>query len=977
MKLLSALLALSLVSSTSLPAAAQVVRVAPVAGPIGAVAAPSSSLMLPAGGVLSSPSLSGSATLAAPALSLSAPVAPSALAAPAAAAPMAAAASPAAAVAAAASPVAPASAVSASALSAAAAPAAAPAASASAVAASAAAAPAASASGSRRAGSSVGAQLRAGDLAAAAYGSQAFDGTKALSPSFEPATFSLPEPEPALKPAPAEGDNAPQRPTLSFQPAQKSGLFAVESAASIYGTMKLVKNSPASREYWQDFSKGAEIDVVVRGEDVFNRPAKITYAETKPIGELTREDFEGTVPAHMMQVGIGELRRTLIASLEENRRRWSPDQPEVGLNSFVRVIKFESYLELYRKTHGPDAVPAVEEPAPRAPLKIKAEGRLKALSYVLPRAVIVDLDMLDGPISKELLSDIAKLQRTGVYFVAVSRKPYDAANAIKDKLVRQLSAYQLSVLMPIRFMMVTDDGAVVSELPRGGSPEALDVLRFTPAEIDVLRDAAKKAAERAGLSPRSVEEVRQPPLTSPSERFASKDRPFQPGPDPRVRFEVRLPKGAKPDAVARWKEAFAEVLKAYGVSPVIRSGVGEDGRFALTAQRTDLAGSMGRLKAALGEKFGLYLNDGDALVLSTDRALMAVNPNSLDVARITGLSGAELIENSLGLLLGEHRDNRDGDLSGSASRIASFTRDRHRYLSESLIAVDLEEQNINFFSGHVVHAAQDWLIYELQNGRVPTKEEFSQQLRDRWNAGMREFKAVGLPPAHMSEGWLNASLTRAESMYDIVVATKKRNEVLVGSEIPNFFVLKDYARRTMKLKRRYILHTIFDFIALRPDPKNPGHATLVIYDFKTGPAKTRPKLNKDVQVLTYALFAHEKWVGQEFPAPYFSGDKGYMIDDVSVEFIYNKKLQPTDITRWSLDGVRRKIISTLNRINAAEQKLYGFTPGGKPAEAEGKKPARKGAKKSAKAAKAKAKPVKKTAAKPAAPQKKAADDDED
>jgi hypothetical protein len=139
---------------------------------------------------------------------------------------------------------------------------------------------------------------------------------------------------------------------------------------------------------------------------------------------------------------------------------------------------------------------------------------------------------------------------------------------------------------------------------------------------------------------------------------------------------------------------------------------------------------------------------------------------------------------------------------------------------------------------------------------------------------------------------------------------------------------------------------------------------LVIYDFKTGPAKTRPKLNKDVQVLTYALFAHEKWVGKKFPAPYFSGDKGYVIDDVSVEFIYNKKLQSTDVTRWSLDGVRRKIIGTLNRIDAAEKKLYGYTPGGKPAIK--RKPSAKAAakKKAAKpAAKARAQTPARTAAK--------------
>jgi len=790
-----------------------------------------------------------------------------------------------------------------------------------------------------------------GDVSAAA-----FDGA-ILSPAFEPPTVAPRAPSAEMGEEPV-AENVPQRPQLSFQPAAKSSLLAIEPGRGLNGAMKLVKDNPYSRDWWSAYRKGAEIDVVIRGENVYNRPTKITAAVTKSIGKLTREDFEGTVPAHLLQVGIAALRKNLISTLEENRKRWSPEQPPVSLDSKVRVIKFQSYLELFRQAHGPDAVAKPEAPVERAPLKVKPEGVLKRLALFLPRAVFLDLDLFDGPISKEILSDIAKLQRTGVYFVAFSRKPYDAPGSMKEKLVRQLSAYQMSVLMPIRFMMVTDDGAVISELPRGGSPAPVDVLRFSPSEIDVLRDAAMKASEQVGLPPRSLEEIRQAPLEEDAgERFGRKDDKRPLGADPRVRFEVRLPKSLSAADFARWRASFDAVLKAQGLTVKTSVALMPDGRRAFTVARTDLAGSMERLRSALGEKFGLYMNPGDALVLSADPAVMAANPKTLDFAKATGLKGTELVDNALGLMLGEHRDNVEGDLAGSASRMISFSYNKGRYLSEALIQTDREEQNINFFSGHVVHSAEDWLIWNLQNGRVPTKAEFSAHLRRRWDDGMREFKAVGLPPAHLSESWLRASLMRAESMYDIVVRTYRRKEILIGSEIPNFFMLKDFARRTGELKRRYILHTIFDFIALRPDPKRPGHATLVIYDFKTGPAKTRPKLNKDIQVLTYALFAHEKWVGEKFPAPYLAGGKSYVIDDVSVEFIYSLKLQPADINRWGLDAVRRKIIGTLNRINAAEQKLYGYTPGGKPAPAKGKAKAKK---------KAAAKPKKKAAPKPKA-----------
>ena len=732
--------------------------------------------------------------------------------------------------------------------------------------------------------------------------------------------------------------------------------MSIDAGQGLYGTMKMVKDSAGSKMYWNAYKKGAEIDVVIRGENIFNRSTKITFAVTKRIGDLTREDFEGTIPKHMLKAGVVTLRKYLISNMEDNRKRWSPEQAPVSADTKVRVVKFESYLELFRQTNGPNAIPQPEAIAPRTPLKVKPEGALKPLSLFLPRAVYLDMDSFDGPIPKEILSDMAKLQRTGVYFVGMTRKPYAAAASMKDKLVKQLSAYQMSILMPIRFMMITDDGSVISELPRGGAPEAVDVLAFSLAEQEVLRDAAKKASEQAGVSPRGVEEIRQAPLVERENRFDDKtvERPL--GPDPRVRFEVRLPKSMSEKAVALWLRSFDQVLAAQGMKVVTHVSPLPDGKRSFIVSRTTLEGSMARLEAALGEKFGLYLNPGDALVLSADPKIMAANSKSIDMAALTGLKGTELIENALGLMLGEHRENLPGDLSGSASRMASFSYNKQRYLSEALIKMDGEEQNINFFSGHVVHAAQDWLIFELQNGRKPTKEAFAEHLSRHWNEGLREFKAVGMPPAHMADSWLKASLTRAESMYDIVTKIYDRGETLIGTEIPNFFVLKDFQRKSGELKRRYILHTIFDFIALRPDPKRPGHATLVIYDFKTGPAKTRPKLNKDVQVLTYALFANEKWVGQQFPSPYLAGEKNYTIDDVSVEFIYSNKLQPTDINRWSLDGVRRKIIGTLNRIHAAEQKLFDLAPVKKPTAAQKAKAAK------AKAAKAKAKAKGKKAA---------------
>ncbi len=747
-----------------------------------------------------------------------------------------------------------------------------------------------------------------------------------VGPAFEPPTSAaLPPEAPPVEEGEGEEDD---RLKISFPAAAKTGLLSYEPTLAINAAIRRVRDFEGSRNYWAQYKKGAEIDIVSKNENVFGRSTTITRAATKSIRQLTRDDFRGTVPEHQLKAGVRALRASLVANLEEKRRSWNASDPMVTLDTKVRVVAFKSFLDLFRESHGPNSVPTAEAPKPRTPLVIDTENPvLNPLTRFLPRAVYLDLDMLEGPISQDLLSDMAKLQRTGVYFVAFSRKPYAAAGAIKERLIRQMSSYQLSVLMPIRFVMVTDDGAVISEIPKGGNVTPINVAAFTDAETEVLRDAARKAAEDAGISPRAVREQAQPRLDDYADEIPGlKRRPRAATKQAQIRFSVTFPKSAAAAQLAAWRASFDKRIGAQGITPKAAVTTGADGINRFDAQKTDLASSFDRLGQVLGDKFGLYMSPADALILSRDPAMFAGNPGAIDLGKITGLKGAALVENALGLLLGEHRENRAGDLAGSASRMASFTRDRHRYLSESLIEQDKEEQNINFFSGHVVHAANDWLINEMQRGRKPTKDEYEHHLREHWNAGLLEVKPIGLPQGHSMEGWLSASAERGRGMYDFVMAAFARGEIVVGTEIPNFFVVKDYERRSGDVKRRYVLHTIFDFVALRPDPNRPGEAKVVIYDFKTGPAKTRGKLNKDLQVLTYAFFAHQKWVGRDFPVPYIVGAQKYRITGVSVEFIYNAVKQVTTILARDLDKIRAKIISTLNGIHTAEQKMLGLAP---------------------------------------------------
>lgn len=733
-----------------------------------------------------------------------------------------------------------------------------------------------------------------------------------------------------------EGGNASgRRPQLSFGAPYVTALTAVDPAKAIYGQMRTVYGNDGSRNYWNQFKTGEPIDVVSKGESVFGRPTTVTFAATKAIGKLTREDFAGTVPAYQLKAPIKQLRQALINQLEDSRAVWHANQTPISLATTVRIVKFKSYIELYREAHGPDSTPAIEAPTPRTPLSVKAEGALEPLSMMLPRAVFLDLDLFDGPVPATLISDMAKLQRTGVYFVAFSRKPYADAGSLKDKLIRQLNAYHLSTLLPIRFMAVTDDGAVISMFPKGGNVAPIDVDSFSNAEMDVLRDAAQKSAEAAGVSPRLIKEVKQPAIDESVDEFPGlAGRARAERKDPQVRFQLSLDKKVTPEEAYAWKAELERRVEGQGIEPKMTLEQDASGAWLFSARKTSLGRSLPRLVEALGKEYGLYLNPNDVLVLSRDPQLTSYNKN-LDFGALTGLKGQDLVENALGLMLGDHRDNVEGDLSGSASRIASFSRDRARYLSEILIEQNKDEMQINFFSGHVVHAVNDWLVHQLQIGRRPTKAQYAEALLERWDAGLRERKSIPLPKGETMKGWIRESTQRGLSMYEKIVAAADRKEILIGTEIPNFFMLRDYERKTGNVKRRYILHTIFDFIALRPDPNNPGHATLVIYDFKTGPAQSRQKLDHDVQVLTYALFANRRWVGKKFPAPYFSGKTAYTIDQARVEFIYNGIKQPTSQSSWDLDTIRRTIINKLNQIHAAEAKLLGEAPATK------KKPATK------------------------------------
>lgn len=750
------------------------------------------------------------------------------------------------------------------------------------------------------------------------------------------------------------GENAKGQ-TLSFPIWEKEKLLNPDPNFALYKAVKRIAEGRPKRRnpktgrlenaskawYESKMVKGAEIDVVSQGESVFGKPVKIKDAQTKRLGELTRDDLKGVVSAYQLKAGVRAVREHIRAGLEKMRQIYSPGDAPVTMDSLVRLIEFPSYLEQYREVHGWKAVPEKPERVERKPLKLKAEGDLAPLGAFLPRVVYVDVDALEGPLTRDVLTDIAKLMRVNTHFVYFSRKPYAAPGGVMEKIVAPMSYYH-QVMLESRALAVTDDGNVIYSFDRDGTVKPIDTLEFSDPEMEILRHAAARSSEELGLPLGSGKEVLQPQLVPPKKGFPGAQK-FERAPQkpPQVRFQVRF---AKELDAELWATRFRALLSSYHVQALVSISRDEKGKILVTAQRGDLVGSDERVRAALGEESNLFLNHPD--VVLGGGADLAAN-GGFDLEKMTGLKGNELLENAIGLILRDHRVDLPGDLRGSASQLSSFMHHKDRFRQEMLVRPD-EKGSIFTFAGHVIHGNNDWLVWNLQNGRKPTLEEYKARFDEQWEKGIRQFDPVTLPSTDKMDRAKAEFLIKASSMYKLINKIAARGEILVGTEIPNFFFMRDYARRTNEARNRYLLRTVFDFVALRPDPKRPGHATLVIYDFKTGRTETREtdkkrkyKKSQHLQMILYAYFATKTWVGRPFPAPYLTGADKYVIDDVKAELIFNSVMLPIDIRPGDLEGLPDLVIRTMNRKNKEEQKLLGTAKPAKKKAAPKKKPAAK------------------------------------
>ena len=299
------------------------------------------------------------------------------------------------------------------------------------------------------------------------------------------------------------------------------------------------------------------------------------------------------------------------------------------------------------------------------------------------------------------------------------------------------------------------------------------------------------------------------------------------------------------------------------------------------------------------------------------------------------------------MMLGEFNTDSDLDIVISPSAINNFLHYREEFNAKELHPGG-GKNTIVTFGGTVVHGANEWLIAQLQHRRRPSQKAYAEELSRSWDESMAQPGNKGFPSESRKAIFKRSYINTGLGMYDLILRSYDSGEIPVATEVPGFIILKEYAKKTGKLKTRVILRIVRDFIALRDDPEHPGKKIVVTYDFKTGDIKTRQEMMRDLQAGAYYLSPELKWNGKPFPLPYFSG-KPVEISGVAVKFWHGEGVRPLVLDNWDLDKIKKNLISKSKQVNKAKKELQGLLP----KKAHHKKSARKGAKASKKGKKKK------------------------
>lgn len=695
------------------------------------------------------------------------------------------------------------------------------------------------------------------------------------------------------------------------------GLFYAGTSARglldshIWGDVKLVKPTEGSKWWWNKFKKGETIRVKAGSEWLFY--TQLTDARTTPIGKLTKKDLEGIFSsADLSRHGIGELRAAVVEKLTKAHK----DQFQVNLRTNVRLVHFKTPKQLGAESEKGKPAAEIYDPfAERTPLKLPADSPLRRLNQFFPKAVMVDLDLFGERIPPRLVEDMGKLQRAGVKFVFFSDK---AGASYKRQQAQILDGLYAS-------LFVHDGGAEVVRHSRDQARTvAADLL--TPYDRGVILQHARIAAYDLGQDAGAVVEA---PVDLPGGRKGPASSYF--------RGQI----AASADASA-FKSALEAQLRAAGVrGEVVFEAAGKGPRRFIVRHRR-LTGSMGDVLRGLQE-MGVYANPQEILVVSENpafaQALQRANEALLaedapdaprregasrpapDAATLAGvpLQGEELLENALGAVLGEYRQNVKGDFVTSASALDSFAHYTDRYFSQELLK---GEENVYAFWGHQTHDVMNWVGWVQRNtGRAPTEEEAVARFRRQWDEATRspEF-AVYLPPGRDFVNLREAGVGRLKGIYQVYRRVMDiPGAHFIGTEVPNVFSLRSLDRKAGETRRVFI-RTIFDFAALVPAADGKGY-NLWIMDFKSGVKPTQEVLEKKIQPRTYRLFTAYKW--PSLPLEYeVAAERTTPIEATQLEFLYNRSAVQVRLNGWHDGKTELEILRLAERMRQDKQRTH-------------------------------------------------------
>jgi len=655
------------------------------------------------------------------------------------------------------------------------------------------------------------------------------------------------------------------------------------TASETYATIKIIKGS-GSEWYWNKYSENTLVLIRVGGRMKF--ASRIIEAETKPINKLTRKDFKGYFSEKYMKgKTLSSLRSKVLKELKLSSEK-SSNPVIVTPNTPVRLLKF---MPLIVAANLPENNPEpILEPRPRADLEIPE--KLKKLGDFMPKMVLVDLRLFGDSIPFDLLEDMGKLMKAGVFFTFISDKTQEEVDKM---IVRGITLKQRDDVVRYKLFSLSHNGSRLYGYS-GSFSGYLDGKYFSHTENDALEYAMRAEGADEIIS------------------------------NTREEFIIAAHKKTDP---AQFEGEVKKILDSYLPDNTFSYEMSEsEGQPTLRVRPTSLASSIPGFLETLRNEKDLYLNPSDMLVISEDKELLMATAGSVQPSKYSNLRGPELVDMSYAAMLGEYRENKPLDLAASASSINSFKFDRN--------GLGGFQYSIYMLMGHVIHASFNWAVWKYRNeGVLPPVERVFDVAKKMWKREDASSTGNLLPDSHatMSDFFLTMD-HRLKSMYAYLATMLEEYPIVIGTELPNITVINRFKQDVFL--HRDILRFIFDLVVAK---KTADGLEVQIVDFKTGQTTVLGLLKKDTQVNFYDFVVDRIW--KTLTTPYGVLGKVNKVADFKVSFILPSSIYEPQLAFWDsrlmFENFLRKIM-----ISMRNHKL------GKPKKAsKKKKPKKKSAKK--------------------------------